>query len=51
MAALTARLGSLKQAAIEAERKAKRLANRKIVINFSCPIPFTTILELIKNRF
>ena len=51
VAALTARPGSLKRAAIEAERKAKRPANQKMVIDFGCPIPFTTIPELIKNGF
>ena len=45
VAALTARLGSLKRAAIKAKHRAKRLASRKIVINFSYPIPFITILE------
>jgi hypothetical protein len=49
--ALTARPGSLKRAAMEAEHKAKRPANQKMVIDFGCPIPFTTIPALIQSGF
>ena len=45
VAALMVRLGSLKQATIKAKYKAKYLASKKIVINFSYLISFITILE------
>ncbi|KAF2174792.1 hypothetical protein K469DRAFT_770346 [Zopfia rhizophila CBS 207.26] len=49
--ALTARPGSLKRAAIEAEHRAKRPANRKMVIDLGCAIPFTTIPQLVDKGF
>jgi hypothetical protein len=49
--ALTARPGSLKRAAIEAEHKAKRPANKKMVVDFGCVIPFNTIPPLVDHGF
>ena len=49
--AISARPGSLKRAAIEAEYKAKRPSLRKSTINFGCAIPFNTIPRLIEDGF
>jgi hypothetical protein len=51
MAAVTARPGSLKRAAIEAEYKSKRPVRQPLVIDFGCAIPFTTIPSLIEKGF
>ncbi|KAH7334190.1 hypothetical protein BKA66DRAFT_480077 [Pyrenochaeta sp. MPI-SDFR-AT-0127] len=49
--AIAARPGSLKRAAIEAEHRAKRPANRRRVIDFGYSIPFNTIPQLIEDGF
>jgi len=50
--AMTARPGSLKRAAIEAECRAERAAKRrKMTIDFGCKIPFTEIPEVVAEGF
>ena len=50
--ALTARPGSLKRAAIEAECRAESaVKRRKMAIDFGCPVPFTKIPEMIEEGF
>lgn len=51
IAAVTARPGSLKRAAIEAEQKSKRPTRQPLVIDFGCTIPFSTIPPLIEKGF
>jgi hypothetical protein len=48
---ITARPGSLKRAAIEAEHNAKRLSLRKSAIDFGCAIPFDAIPQLVEDGF